>query len=119
MAEAGALQRGDHASVRLRPAQLAAEPGVVYDVVPVRAAGRRLEIGRRVEMADAECGEIIRDARRLVEPELRVQLQAVRGEPPRGRGGRRGPGGGGEAPGWGPRGRAPRRAPRRDARCTG
>ena len=52
---------------------------VVRDVVSVRAARPRLEIGRSIEVADAEFRQVSHPLRRVVEAEVRRELKAVGG----------------------------------------
>src|SRR6202043_106333 len=61
-------------------AKLRVEPGVVGDVVAVRAALARLHEGGGVEMRDAERLQIGHDLGGLLEVEIRGQLQAIGGD---------------------------------------
>ena len=65
-------------AVVLRRADLGVERAVVDDVVPVRRAGARFEIRRRVDVRDAQRGEIRHERRRVGEAEAGVELQPVR-----------------------------------------
>jgi hypothetical protein len=52
---------------------------MIYDVVAMFASGRSLEIGRAIYMADTEFTEVCGDSRRVVEGEVFVELEAIRG----------------------------------------
>ena len=54
------------------------ERAVVDDVVPVQAAGTRLQERRCVEMADAKPCEIRHDCTRRAEIEIAIELNAIR-----------------------------------------
>ena len=60
-------------------AELGIERVVVDDVVAVRAAGARLQVWRRVDVADAERGEIGHEPAPLLEAEVLRELQTVGG----------------------------------------
>ena len=50
---------------------------IIDDIVPVLAAGRRLQIGRGVDVRDTKLMEIVGDPGGSIEPEVGVQLQPV------------------------------------------
>ncbi len=50
---------------------------MVDDIVAMRATGPRLQIGREVRVADAECLQIRRQACNLIEAEAVIELQAI------------------------------------------
>ncbi len=84
LAEPGPGQRPGQAPVGGSTAQLGVEAAVVDNVVTVRAARGCLQIGRAVEVADAQRGQIVSDGGSVVKGEARVQLDAVgRGPRPR------------------------------------
>jgi hypothetical protein len=66
--------------VRIFAAQFFVHPMMIYHVVAVSAAGSGLQIWRTVDMAYAEIVQIFRYRRRILEGEIAVQLDAVRGE---------------------------------------
>ena len=63
----------------LARADLRVERVVIDDVVAVHAAGARAEIGRAVDVADAERGEVGHERGRVLEREVCVELQAIGG----------------------------------------
>ncbi len=67
----------DPAPVLLLGADLRVETCRVGDVVAVRASGHRLEIRRRVAVADAQAREVVDDLQRVPESEGRVELKPV------------------------------------------
>ena len=75
-------------------AELGVEPAVVDDVVTVRAALGRLQVGRAVQVTHAEAGQVAGDGGSVVEGEAGMQLDAVGSGPRAGslrrRGGHRG-----------------------------
>ena len=78
VAHAVARKRVDHrVEVRGR-ADLRIQHRVVDDVVAVSAARPRPQIGRAIEVADAEGRKIGDERRRVREPELAVKLNAIR-----------------------------------------
>ena len=79
LAEAIGLQGRVHAGIGVCIAKLVVERIVVHDVVAVRAAGPRLEIGRGIEVADAKLGQVGREPGSIVEAEVGRELQAVGG----------------------------------------
>ena len=72
---AGGRARG--ARTPRRPPSSVGDPGVVDDVVAVRRPGRRLQDRRQVEVRDAERGKVIHLRRRVVEGEVRLELEPV------------------------------------------
>jgi hypothetical protein len=72
-------QGAAEALVRLTPPELGIHLMVVDDVVAVRAAGDGFQVGRAVEMTDAQVLQVRRDRGRRIEAETGVQLDAVRG----------------------------------------
>ncbi len=80
LAQALAGQRLAQSRVPRLAAELGADPRRIDHVVAVGAARRGLQVGRAVEVRDAERREIVRDRRRRVEIELGAQLHAVGGE---------------------------------------
>ncbi len=70
-------QRRAEPRVGLLAAQLLVDPRGIDHVVPMRAAPRRLEVRRAVEMADPEIGEIAGDRRGVVEAEVGAELDAI------------------------------------------
>ena len=58
-------------------ADLGIEHAVIGDVVAVRAAGRGLEIGRRIAVRDAQAGQVRHDRQGIPEPEAGMKLDAV------------------------------------------
>ena len=78
--------RCGHARVAVLAAELLVEARVVDDVVAVRAARRRLQVGRAVEVAHAEVGEVRRQRCRVVEGEPRRAAARGRSCSARGRG---------------------------------
>ena len=78
LAHAVPAQRQAHAFVPVLAADFGIEFAVVDDVVAVRAARPRLEVGRAVQVADAERGQIWDGSGDVVEPATGVELHAVR-----------------------------------------
>src|SRR5919197_3699117 len=72
----GVQRIDERAEIRLG-ADFWIEPVVVDDVVAMRRAGARLHDRRRVEMADAECGEVRHQGSGVAECELAMELEAV------------------------------------------
>src|SRR5229473_2145172 len=77
LAQAPRLERGTERGVLLRGADLRIESVVVYHVVPVRAARRRLEVWRGVDVADAEPFEVWNEERCIRESEALVKLEPI------------------------------------------
>ncbi len=77
LAEAVALQGGHEAGVGVGTAQLRVDLGVVHHVIAVGAARGGLQVGRQVDVAHAQGGQIGHHRRRFVESEARPQLQPV------------------------------------------
>ena len=75
--QAGVGERLHHSRVRGFPAQLLVDAAVVDDVVAVSTARRRLEVGRREDVADAQGGQVGGEGGGVVEAEAAVQLEAV------------------------------------------
>ena len=63
----------------LRRADLGVEPVVVDDVVAVATARTGLEVGRAIDVADAELGEVRDSIGGALEAEVGVQLHSIRG----------------------------------------
>ncbi len=61
----------------LARADLGVEGVVIDNVVAVHASGACAEIGRAIQMADTECGQIGNDAHGVAESEARVELNAI------------------------------------------
>src|SRR5262249_61279151 len=70
-------ERGRQARERIPPAKLRVERIVVDHVIPVRAARTRLEKRGSIKVADAKRLEIRHQLRRLVETEIRSELETV------------------------------------------
>ncbi len=87
LAEAVRPERRDHGVERRGVAELGIEAPMVHDVVAMRAARPRLEIGRGIDVADAEPGEVGRERGGAVEAEPGPELEPVGGARRRGRGG--------------------------------
>ena len=64
------------------PPELVVQPPVVDHVVAMGAALGRLQVGRAVEVADAQSGQIVDYGGRVVEGKSLVQLHAVSRSPP-------------------------------------
>jgi hypothetical protein len=79
VSEPDAGERGDQTPERWLAAELVVQTSMVDDVVAMRAAGRRLQVWRAVEVADAEGREVVCDRRGIVEREAGVQLHAIGG----------------------------------------
>jgi hypothetical protein len=75
--EALVFQGGIEAGVSGGTPELLVDPPVVDDVVAVGAAGCRLQVGRAVEVGDAQRRQVVRQGRRLVEAETRPELDPV------------------------------------------
>ena len=65
---------------RVRTAELLADAVVVHDIVAVRAAGPRLGDRGEIEMTDAEPPEILELRAHAVKPQVRAELQPIRGD---------------------------------------
>ena len=74
---AARFQRLDPAPVVGIGPDVRVEARRIGDVVAMRAARHRLEIGRRVAIADAERVEIVDDGAGVAEGEATVELQAI------------------------------------------
>ena len=79
-AHAVLFQGGDELVQLFLGADLRVDRVVVDHVVAVRAAGARFEERRRIEMADAKAGEVRHQLDRVLEAEILVELQPVRGD---------------------------------------
>jgi hypothetical protein len=66
--------------MRILAAQLFVHPMMIYYVVAMSAAGSGLQIRRTVDMAYAKIMKIFCYGRRILECEIAMQLDAVRGE---------------------------------------
>jgi hypothetical protein len=77
--EAVAPERRDHVAEGVRVTEIGIEAAMVDDVVAVRAARARRQIGRRIDVADAEPCQVRRQRCGLGEAEARAELQAVGG----------------------------------------
>src|SRR5207245_5197163 len=67
--EPGVAQGGAHALMAGGAAELVVDPAVVDDVVAVGGTGRGLAVGRRIEVAHAQAGQVGGDSSGGVEPE--------------------------------------------------
>src|SRR5262249_33086186 len=67
----------EEALVAGRAAELGVDAPVIDDVVAVRAAGGGLEVGRRVDVAHAERGQVVGHRGGGLETEAGMQLEAV------------------------------------------
>ena len=79
LTKAVAPERRDHVPKCVRVAEIGIEAAMVDDVVAVRAARAGRQIGRRIDVADAELRQVRRQPRGLGEAEARAELQAVGG----------------------------------------
>lgn len=77
LAELQLLQALTKASVARFPAELFIYLIVINDVVPMHAARRSLQVGRTVNVRDAELFQITCDCDRVIKSEARMQLQPV------------------------------------------
>ena len=79
LAQAFLAKRGNHRGIIFRAAELRIQDRLIDHVVAVRAAGLRLEIRRRIEMAHAELCQIRRNLCRVAKRHLLgLELQPVR-----------------------------------------
>ena len=77
LAQPGSTEGVLHSLVRGLTAQLVVDAGVIDYVIPVGAARRRLQVGRGIQVADAQFGQIPGDFRGIIEGEFWPKLNAV------------------------------------------
>jgi hypothetical protein len=73
-------QRATQPGMPFFTSQLLVDPRGIDHVIAMRAPAGSLEVGRAVEMADAEVREVAGDRGGLVEAEFRAKLDAIGGE---------------------------------------
>src|SRR5690606_8373793 len=73
------VQDCDQAIEILAAAEIRIELRMIDHVIAMQAAGPRLENGRGIDVADTQASQIRNDACRIVERELVIELQPIRG----------------------------------------
>src|SRR5690242_21005874 len=71
------MQRCAHPPMAFDAAQFDVDAPRVHDIVTVLAAWDRLQIRRAVEMADPEFRKVARQVGRIIEAELRMELNTI------------------------------------------
>jgi len=69
LTEAGCFKRPAKPGMRLGPPQFFIHPARVHNIIAVCTAGGRLQVGRRVQMTDAEIEQVRDDLSGLIEAE--------------------------------------------------